>query len=329
MGMTEFLLVVAVGGGIIAVLYATFRGAAEEAPVEDRASQAERRRESSDPELVELEDRRRAAVRALEEIEADRAAANLSESDYEALRVRYEKEIGLLDESIASRRIAAGQKPVGQGEPAATPPTAAESAPRIPAAVGWGAGVVAFLALAWLAMSSALNPRAPDGTITGSLPGEGMGGGAAGPAIADVDMDRVRALEEIVAGDSSNVEALVELGHLYLTLQRYGDVAGLSMKALQYDPDNPGALTHLGMVLVSVDHLEQGIASFDRALQSDPDFAEALLFKGMIAFRNQDFDVAAEAWERYVEVAPVDADLDRVRGMLEMARQNRGQGGSE
>jgi cytochrome c-type biogenesis protein CcmH/NrfG len=48
----------------------------------------------------------------------------------------------------------------------------------------------------------------------------------------------------------------------------------------------------------------------------------------MIAFRNQDFDVAVDAWERYLEVAPPDAKRDRIRGMLEMARQNAGKGGS-
>jgi len=321
MGLTEFLLVVAVGGGIVAVLYATFRGAAEEAGVgRERPAAAQ---EDSDREWAELAERRRAVDRALDELEVDHAAGNLSAADYEEMRRRYEKEAALLDEQLRAvgETEGAGMDGVQQARERPEPEA---SGSRLPATLGWAAGILAFLALAWLVMSTALRPRGADDTITGSLPGQDMGGGAAGPAITDVDMDRVRALEAIVAEDSSNVEALTELGHLYLSMQRYGDVITLSTRALQLDPENPAALTHMGMMLVTVDHVEEGMASFDRALESDPSFAEALLFKGMIAFRRQDFATATEAWERYVEVAPPDANLERIRGMLEAARQSAG-----
>lgn len=324
MGLTEFLLVVAVGGGIVAVLYATFRGAAEESVGGGGGAATPA---AADPELAELDERRRAVERALDEIEADRDAGNLSEADYEEMRSRYAKEVALLGERLSAHRQAVVAEAPAQPATAGASSVAGRS--RVPAAVGWVAGIAGFLALAWLVMSTALRPRGADDTITGSLPGQGMGGagGGAGPAIADVDMDSVRELEALVAGDSSNVEALGELGHMYLTLQRYGEVITLSMKALDLEPDNPEALTHMGMVLVSVDHIEEGMASFDRALESDPDFAEALLFKGMIAFRQQSFATAAEAWEHYLEVAPADANVDRIRGMLEAARQSAGQGG--
>ena len=327
MGLTEFLLVVAVGGGIIAVLYATFRGAAQEAEVEPRPASAGATRGPVDRELAELKERRRGVDRALEEIEVDREAGNLSESDFEEMRARYTREAAVLDERIVVERRAVREE---GSSPQAASAVAASAGRRagFPAWLGWSAGIVGFLALAWLVMSTALRPRGESDTITGSLPGQSMGAGAAGPAVTDVDMDRLRALEAMVAEDSSNVEALAELGHLYLELQRYGDVAAVSMKALEQDPDDPESLTHLGMVLMSVDHVEEGMDAFDRALAADPDFAEALLFKGMIAFRNQDFDVATRAWERYLEVAPPDAKRDRIRGMLEMARQNAGKGGS-
>lgn len=327
MGLTEFLLVVAVGGGIIAVLYATFRGAAQEAGIERRPATGGVTGDPIDRELAEFEERRRGVGEALGEIETDRAAGNLSDADYEEMRGRYTREAALLDERIVAQRRAVRDQ---ESAPDAAPVTAAPARGRagFPAWLGWSAGVVGFLALAWLVMSTALRPRGEGDTITGSLPGQDMGAGSAGPAVMDVDMDRLRALEAMVAEDSSNVEALAELGHLYLALQRYGDVAAVSMKALEQDPDNPESLTHLGMVLISVDHLEEGMDAFDRALEADPDFAEALLFKGMIAFRNQDFGAAARAWERYLEVAPPDADVDRIRGMLEMARQNAGTGDS-
>ena len=323
MGLTEFLLVVAVGGGIIAVLYATFRGAAEEAAVERGPVAAGGDRPAR--EIAELEEKRRAVERALEEIDVDHAAGNLADADYEEMRRRYEKEAALLDDRLREERRRVGA-PAEARWPVEAPQAAPGGPSRLPAALAWGGGILGFLVLAWLVMSTALRPRGADDTITGSLPGQGLGGGAAGPAIADVDMDRLRALEAIVAEDSSNVEALNELGHLYLTMQRYGEVITLSTKALQLDPDSPEALTHMGMILVTVDHVEEGMASFDRALAADPEFAEALLFKGMIAFRRQNFATAADAWERYLEVAPPDANLERIRGMLQAARQSAGSG---
>jgi cytochrome c-type biogenesis protein CcmH/NrfG len=139
-----------------------------------------------------------------------------------------------------------------------------------------------------------------------------------------VDEERMAELEGIVAADSSDVDALVELGHLYLATQRFDVVARLSMQALELEPHNVEALTHLGMVLVAANHVSEAQAAFDRALAVEPDFHEALLYKGIVAFRNRDFQTAVEAWEHYLEVAPSDANVGRVRGMLEGARQAAG-----
>lgn len=328
MGLNEFLLVVAVGGGIVAVLAATFRGAARDAETRDRETAGAGVPPELAAEMAELEDRRAAALRSLEEIEADFEAGNLSGDDYESLRERYESEAGLLAQSLKTRIGEARRG--GKARATSDRPAAAQTpaGSRWPNAVGWAAGLVAFAALAWLVMSNALQPRGSDGSITGGLPGQpgGMPTTSTTAPIAEVDGERLAELEKIVAADSSNVAAMNELAHLYLTLQRYGEVTQLSTKVLERDSRNPEALTHLGMVLVAVDHLAEGLASFDRALEIDPEFAEALQFKGMVSFINQDYAAAVEAWERYLEVAPSDASVDRIRGMLEMARQNAAAG---
>ncbi len=306
--MTEFLLVVAVGGGIVAVLLATFRGAASDAEVD-----SERRDEPEvDGGQAELEERQRAVVRAMEEIDADFEAGNLSEEDHRSLRARYAAE----EASLGGRLETAGAPTPGAAAPR-TP--VATGGSRAASAIGWLAGGAAFVALAWLVMSQALGPRA-GGSITGSIPGQEMGSPSSGTPIAEIDMERLAALEAMVQADSNNVEALVELGHLYLTMQRYGEVAQLSMKALDLDPDSPEALTHLGMVLMSVEHVADAMASFDRALEIDPTFGEALQFKGMVAYMSRDYATAVEAWERYVEVVPEAQQAPRVRAMLGMAR---------
>jgi cytochrome c-type biogenesis protein CcmH/NrfG len=313
MGQTEFLLLVAVGGGIIAVLFATFRGAAREGDSQEQVERPAGDTPAASAERAELEDRRLAVLSSLEEIESDLEAGNLSEADYEGLRRRYEGEAAHLARQLSESTAQSVE---------ARPAGAAAAAPArswLPAAIGWTAGGVAFVALAWLVMSTALRPRGANDSITGSLPGQEMGSGA-GVAVAEVDAERLAALEQIVVDEPNNVEALNELGHMYLRLQRNDELNAVTMRALELDPESPEALTHMGMLLFSMNHPEGVIPSFDSALEVDPDFGEALQFKGMVSFMRQDFVTAVEAWEHYLEVVPAAEVSPRIRGMLEAAR---------
>jgi cytochrome c-type biogenesis protein CcmH/NrfG len=318
MGMTEFLLVVAVGGGILAVLFSTLKGAAGDSEADSASREAVQATVAS-AERSEIEDRMQAALRSLEEIEADFESGNLSESDYAGLRARYQAEVADLEQQL--------------GE-IATPSIAAERSERAVAggksgkssALGWAAGVVAFVALAWLVMSQALSPRTEDGSITGSIPGQSMGasGAAAGVPVAEVDPQELAALEAVIAENPTDVEALVGLGHLYLRMGRNDELADVTQRALALEPENPEALTHMGMLLFSMQHPEGVMPSFDRALAADPDFPEALQFKGMVAFMRQDFPTAVEAWDRYVAVVPPEEVSPRIKAMLESARASAG-----
>jgi len=324
MGMTEFLLVVAVGGGILAVLFSTLKGAASEAETaeagEGTASKAGA--DGFSERRAELEDAKEAALRSLEEIEDDFETGNLSQSDYESMRRRYETEVARLDKQLG-----------GLKTPSGVTSAKAERAPAgqkswVTSAVGWTAGAVAFVAIAWLVMSQALRPRVGDDTMTGSLPGQDSRS-SAGVPVADVDPGRLAALESMVADEPNNVEALVELGHLYLRLQRNDELAEVTQRALALDPENPEALTHMGMLLFSMQHAEGVMPSFDRALAVDPDFPEALQFKGMVAFMNQDYATAVEAWGHYVEVVPPEEIPPRIAAMLEAARASIGSADSD
>ena len=114
MGLTELLLVLAVGGGIVAVLFATFKGAAADA---GSGEAAETLAAAVPEESAEFEGRRRAVVGALEEIELDREAGNLSETDYERMRRRYEREAA----SILQERSAAAAPAADDGRSPAIP----------------------------------------------------------------------------------------------------------------------------------------------------------------------------------------------------------------
>ncbi len=316
MGLTEILLVVAVGGGIVAVLLATFKGAAGEVETDEADMAAVTPQAASRPDLLELEERQRVLTRSIEEIEADHEAGNLTESDYASLKQRYAAELASLGKQLGAAEISRAAAPAQRPIPAA-------AGPRWSSIVGWAGGTVGFIALAWLVMSTALRPRVGDDSITGSLPGQD----AAAGAIADVDMEQMAALQRRLSENPNDVEALNELGHMYLTLQQYPALAEVTRRALEAKPDDPEALTHLGMLLFSTEHPEGVVAAFDRALEIDPDFTEALQFKGMVSFMRQDYATAVTAWERYLEVIPGDQAPPRIKAMLEMARANAGTAG--
>ncbi|UCF20831.1 MAG: hypothetical protein JSU87_05330 [Gemmatimonadota bacterium] len=312
MGLTELLLVLAVGGGIVAVLFATFKGAASEAETgPDGEAEASARR-------VDLEERQEAALRSLEEIEADYEAGNLSEADYEQLRRRYAGAAARLSEELVASESEA-RSPTRE-------PTPGRRTSGMTTTVAWVAGTIAFIALAWLVMSTALRPRSENDTITGSLPGQDEAR-PAGMPVAEVDREQLAELERIVRDEPDNVEALVALGHLYLRMQQYPSLAEVTRRALVLDPRNPEALTHLGMLLFSTEHPQGVIASFDSALAIDPNFAEALQFKGMVSYMFGDYPTAVEAWDRYMEVVPAEEVSPRIKAMLESARASAGGGG--
>lgn len=311
MGLTEFLLVVAVGGGIVAVLFATFRGAATEAEADARRPAGVTA--AAGTEAAELLDRESALARSLEEIEADLEAGNLSRPDYEALKGRYEGELARVRGRLEA------QSTDTRAEAATLAATSGGS--RLASIVGWSGGLVAFVALAALVMSQAVRPRGDEGVMTGSLPGQDAGG-PVGPPIAAVDQGQLDALRQAVEADPTDVEALVALGHLYLRLQRYPDLAQVTEQALQLDPQNPEALTHLGMLLFTTQHPAGVIETFDRALEADPDFAEALQFKGMVSYMRGDYATAVSAWERYVGVVPPEEVSPRIKAMLAAAKQS-------
>ncbi len=324
MGLLELILVIAVVGGIVAVLLPTFRGAAADA----RSDEARRARGpvatgegggggGGAKAVRALEERRRAVIESLSEIEADRDAGNLSQPDYERQRRRYEREAAavLLELEAAQRST----------EVAVTDREAQVAAQRgrgrVPAALGWALAGIGFGSLALVILSGSLGTRGEGEVMTGTVPGSGAQEQTRQRgALVPIDTARLAALERMVAEDSSNVESLVELSDLYLATQQFDEVARLSMKALAMDSTNPGALTNVGMVLAASGHREDGIEAFDHALETDPDFARALLFKGIITFQSKDFRTAIDAWEHYLRVAPPEANITRVEAMLEGAR---------
>jgi len=85
------------------------------------------------------------------------------------------------------------------------------------------------------------------------------------------------------------------------------------------------AWAHLGMILWGANEPDGGVQAVNEALTLSPDLPEALLFKGLILFAGKNDPAGAvSAWERYLQVAPPGAETERVRAMLQGARQASG-----
>jgi cytochrome c-type biogenesis protein CcmH len=270
---------------------------------------------------AELQTRRDMLLRTLAELDDDFSDDKVTKEDYEALRRRDEAELVAVRHAL--KEAIAAEKKTGQPKKKAV--AAAGPARRFHPALTWGAGVVLFGIVAALSLSGAVKPRGEGASITGFDPNEGEAPPETQPAESPNDAARRTTLEARVAKDSNDYPALLELGHIYLKLQQLSPAAAVNFKAVKLRPrakETGEAFAHLGMILWGANELEAGIQAIDQALSLSPDLPEALLYKGIILFAGaNDPKGAVTAWERYLEVAPPDAETQRVRSMLEGARQ--------
>lgn len=332
--MAEIWIVPILAAAMLAVLWPLVAG-------REKAPQGSGRGPRDREETAIWVERRERVLSALAELESDREAGNLSVEDYRSLRTRYEMEAARVLrrlKALPAPHSSAAQAGAEPEEP--DPESRSEPQPEVarttrPASAGrfWALGLFLFLVVTGLALVQGLGPRAPGGTITGNDGvGQSRGSESGEAALVPVDWARLTELEARIREDSTDVEALDELAHLYVGMQRFGEASDLSMRALREDPRDAHAMTHLGVVVWGSGDTDMALWAFDHALRFQPDYHEALLFKGIVLFtEKRDFSGATDAWERYLEVAPPDADTERVRALLEEARRAafRGSGGGE
>lgn len=332
--VTELLVILIVAAAAAAVAYPALRHrpSTPDAPKGSKET-APARPPTEAGSLVEKKAR---VLSALREIEADRDDGKVTEADYERLKREYEAEAAAVLRQLDALGPAATAAYAGTGTSAAEPATRRRG---FTPGLAWGFAIVVFGALVGALLVQGIRPRGPDGSITGNEiadgsgdtggGGMGRGGMGGGGALVPVDLSKVPELERRIAADSTDVDALNELSHLYVSTQDFGRAADLTMRALRIDPKNAQAMTHLGVVLWANGNLDDALQAFNHAIQFDPKWHESYLFKGIVLFAGkQDYPGAVEAWEAYLEVAPPEANTDRVRGMLEGARRAATMGGA-
>lgn len=214
--------------------------------------------------LAELEEQRNFLLRSLEDLDRERAAGDLADADYEALREDYTARA-----AAVLRALEKGRAPVDESH------RPERRGRRLVAVVV----VAALAASAGLAVAASSGTRLPGDNITGDIRETPSGQLAQAAALAGQGevTEALRIYDAVLAEDPENLEALSERGLLLVSLASASDRPTLAAQgrqsieqALAVDPDNARALFYLGLALRLEGDDARAADAFSAALAADP-----------------------------------------------------------
>jgi tetratricopeptide (TPR) repeat protein len=232
--------------------------------------------------LAALEEERDFLLRSIADLEAERAAGDIDEADFQALSDDYTTRTAEVLRAIDEHRDAVE---------AARPP---RSRGRILAVVG-GVAVVAIVA--GILMAQASGRREPGQTITGSAPTSATQQARQCIGMQNADT-AIKCYQAVLRKDPRNATALTYFGWtVYLGSQSLPPAVRAE------------AASTAGKFL-------------DRAVQADPGFADAYAFRAVIAFRSGDVQTASDDLDKMDALDPpasVKALTDPLRKQIDDA----------
>jgi tetratricopeptide (TPR) repeat protein len=257
-----------------------------------------------------LDDERMGLLRALRDLDEERATGELDEGSYRALRLETETRTVAVLRALEARDGAgtlAGDlkslraKAEGNGAGATGGRRSRSSLMATAALAGVAVAVVAVL------LSAAVGNRGADQPITG-----GIGNGGTTSALAF--------FQQRVADHPQDLAARLDLAQQYLDSGNVQAAIAQYLVALQIDPKNAEAHAQLGFVIYRSGRAEDGLRTVQQALDVQPNYAEALYYKGVILLQglNRPAD-AAEAFREYLQAAPYGARRAEVESLLKQA----------
>lgn len=135
-----------------------------------------------------------------------------------------------------------------------------------------------------------------------------MGAMTAAPAatFAPLDEDRVAELEEQLADDETNLDALRELARLHDASGLWQEANDYQQRILAIDPDDFDALLADGVFKFNSGDIPGAETQWTRATELRPDDPEGYYNLGFVHMAKEPADVEAAraAWEQLIEVAP-------------------------
>jgi tetratricopeptide (TPR) repeat protein len=260
----------------------------------------------------QLEEDKRAALRALRELEFEHAAGHVSDADYTDLRARYEAETAL----VLSELDRLGPAPEAPAAVEIATATGRRAGWRHPAAIG--AAAVALVTFGVALGVGIVRYTEPDPMAGEPPPGSRP---LAGQAPSAANAPRGPVTPEMLQG-------MLQAARASLFARRYNEAIAAYQAVLKRDPNNVDAMTHMGLIAAIAAQGEHGgemvdraLDLFERALAQDPNYPPALLYRGQVLYEvRKDVPGAIKSWEQFVAVTPPGEDRDRVVKMLADAR---------
>lgn len=220
--------------------------------------------------MTALEQDRQFLLRSLEDLERERAAGDLDDADYQALRDDYTARAAAVLRAIERGEADVGDDAVGP-EAAATGVGGQRRSRRRSVAVALA--VVAFAGGAGALVARSAGERAPGDPATGAITPTGPSAGIA------ADLVRAR---ELAAGN------------------RTLDAIKLYDAILERDPGQPEALAYRGWLLrlagrraANPELIDKGLEYIERAVAADPGYPDARFFRGVVLFQDRNDPAAA------------------------------------
>ena len=257
-----------------------------------------------DPRRAELEAERDFLLRSLDDLETERAAGGIDDDSYRRLHEDY------------TARAAATIRALRDGEDARPAPEPISRRRRVLTA----GGVVAFVALAGLALAAALGARLPGQTSSGNAP-------TSTPASLSATQRRQQ-LQAAVARNPQDIASRTLLAEFLESENNFAGALQQYDAIMTIDPSNAVAEAQGGRILYltakvaptasqATDLDNRARARLDHAIQLNPEYADAHFFRAIIlAEEFQDFTDAQNDLQHYLVLAPNGTFADQARQLL-------------
>ena len=252
---------------------------------------------TDDRSLAELEEERDFLLRSLEDLERERAAGDMAEQDYTALKDDYTARTAAVLRAIEEART---RRPSDLA-PAAPAPDQRRRLPPARTVLVWG-GLVAFAVVAGALVARAVGERLPGQATTGSI----------APTGSSTDLARAR--------------QLVSQGQTLAAVQLYDQI-------LARDPRQVEALAYRGWLTRLVGReagnaalVDKGLELISRAVAVDPAYPDARFFRGLVLYQDKKDPAAAIAdFRAYLASGPPPDTVPLVEDVLRRAMADAGQ----
>lgn len=130
---------------------------------------------------------------------------------------------------------------------------------------------------------------------------------------------QIDALKATIEREPGNVEALAQLGNMYMDAGKFPQAAGYYERALRLRED-PNLRTDLGICYKESGQLEPALAAFRKVAEEKPDQWQAVFNEAVVLGELKRFDEARVAAAKLARLRPDDPEVKKLNQALTEAR---------